>query len=643
MMMAAAMLFAPFVRAQKDSVKTAVLDEVTVTANKIEQKQNTTGKVVTVIGKDKIEKSIGKNVSQLLNEQVGINIIGSLNNAGSVQTLYMRGASSGRTLILLDGIPVNDPSMINNEFDLNLLSLNDVERIEICRGAQSTLYGSDAEAGVINIITDKKNIEKAVNVKATVAAGNYNTFKENVQVYGKIKGFSYTTRYARMDTKGFSAAYDSTGKQNYDNDGYHGDVANASLRYDFNQHFAAKTYVQYSRYNTGLDAGPYIDDKDYTAANKSLGAGAGFEYKSDRATFAANYRYFDVTRNYFNDSTDHPGYLSRDDYYGKTQYAELYGNIKLNKNFGLLVGGDFRFNAMNQYNFGTYPASQWGPAGTYSSQLDSTMHQSSVYASVLFHALNQKLNIELGGRYNNHSKYGNNSTYTFNPSYKINDHFRLFGSIASSFKAPTLYQLYSSSGNPNLKPETSVNYEAGVQYKNKILNTRAVYFNRNIKDGIDYDYINYQYFNFNEQNVAGIELEAAMQATDKLNVAVNYSYTNANEKTQSRENFKDTTYNYALRRPRHMFNVNAGYQFTKALYANISGKYVGSRYDVGGYMTKDQQLDAYFIVNAYAEYEVKSWMKLFANFQNLTNKKFFDIAGYNSIPFMFTAGITVHL
>ena len=118
--------------AQKDTTTSKVLDEVVVTANKQEQKQSTTGKVITVITKAQIEKSTGKTVAQLLNEQAGITINGAYNNAGSVQTIFMRGGSAGRTLVLMDGIPVNDPSQINNDFDLNLFSITDVERIEIC-------------------------------------------------------------------------------------------------------------------------------------------------------------------------------------------------------------------------------------------------------------------------------------------------------------------------------------------------------------------------------------------------------------------------------------------------------------------------------------------------------------------------------
>jgi vitamin B12 transporter len=175
----AAVLFASTLHAQQtDSVKTSELDEVTITANKTPQKQSQTGKVVSVITKSQLEKSSGKTLGQVLNEQAGLTINGSLNNAGTNQGVYMRGANIGRTLILIDGVPMYDPSFINSEADLNLVALNDIERIEIARGAQSTLYGSDAVAGVINIITTKTDVNKPVNAKAGLSYGSFNTSGE---------------------------------------------------------------------------------------------------------------------------------------------------------------------------------------------------------------------------------------------------------------------------------------------------------------------------------------------------------------------------------------------------------------------------------------------------------------------------------
>ncbi|MBS1566139.1 MAG: TonB-dependent receptor, partial [Bacteroidetes bacterium] len=249
---------AQYAAAQKDTLQ---LDEVVVTANKFAQKQSTTGKVITVIGKDQISKSQAKTVGQLLNEQAGVIISGALNNLGTNQSIYVRGANSGRTLVLLDGIPVSDPSLINNEFDLNLFSIDNVERIEICKGAQSTLYGSDAVAGVINIITVKQDVKKPFNLNATLSGGNYGTYKGNAQVYGKAGKLSYTARYAKIKTNGFSAAYDSSGKKSFDNDSYNGDIANAQLAYQVTPELMFKTFALYSRYKAGVDNGVFSDDK----------------------------------------------------------------------------------------------------------------------------------------------------------------------------------------------------------------------------------------------------------------------------------------------------------------------------------------------------------------------------------------------
>ncbi len=123
-------------------------------------------------------------------------------------------------------------------------------------------------------------------------------------------------------------------------------------------------------------------------------------------------------------------------------------------------------------------------------------------------------------------------------------------------------------------------------------------------------------------------------------ITANYTLITGEEQTQSRKSFGDTTYNHLLRRPKHNLNINISYQFTPALFVSINGKSVGSRFDTGGYRSEDVLLESYFLLNAYAEYKHSDHVKFFADFQNITNKKFFDIRGYNAIPFLISGGIT---
>ena len=122
----------------QDSTSTTTLDEVFVTATKFQQKQSSTGKMVTVINQETLQRNAGKTISEIINYQAGIFINGASNNLGTNPDVYMRGSGLGNTLILIDGIPVCDPSQINNTFDLSMISLGQVERIEILKGAQST-------------------------------------------------------------------------------------------------------------------------------------------------------------------------------------------------------------------------------------------------------------------------------------------------------------------------------------------------------------------------------------------------------------------------------------------------------------------------------------------------------------------------
>lgn len=623
----------------QDTSGSKQLDEVIITANRMEQKQSQTGKVVTVIGKDILDKSEGKSVAQILNEQAGITINGALNNAGTVQTVFMRGAASGRVLVLIDGIPVGDPSFINNEYDLNFLSVQDISRIEIAKGAQSTLYGSDAVAGVINIITTKKNIQQPINLQSTVAVGNYNQLNGHLQLFGKAGKLSYQTKYAIIHTGGFSAASDTSGNKGFDRDGYNGHQWSAAVQYQLQPSLQFRSFLQYSKYKSAVDASAFTDDKDFTIRNSNLSTGAGFSYQHKIISVTGNYQYSENIRHFLNDSGDISGFstFSKDDYFSKSQYLELYANIRLGKSFTLLQGVDYRFGSFNnQY----LSLSSFGPYTTAFN--DTSVQQSSIYTSLIYSSTDKKLNIELGGRVNFHSQYGNNTTYTFNPSYAFNEQWRVFGSIASGFKAPGLYQLYSGYGNPKLKPEESKNFELGIQHQAKQVKQRLVYFYRAIQSGIDFDYVNYIYFNFAKQFVRGFEYETNIQFNQHFGLSANYTYISGTEISQSRLSFKDTAYQYLLRRPAHQFNITATYQLQK-LTASITGKYTGNRYDVSGYQVDDSRLNAYFLLNAYVGYTFTNHLKLFADFQNIGNTHFYDLRGFNSIPFMVKTGVTLNL
>ena len=625
--------------AQKDSSGTRVLDEVVVTANKQEQKQSTTGKVISVISREQLERSSGKTVAQILNETTGITINGAYNNLGTNQSVFMRGAATGRTLILMDGIPLSDPSMINNEFDLNLFSLNNVERIEVCRGAQSTIYGSDAIAGVINIITVKEGTGKPLGAKATLSAGNMNTLKGNLQVFGQVNKLTYSVRASRMKTDGFSTAQDTAGNKGFDKDGYDGSSSSASAQYKINERFSIKGFAMYSANKAGIDEGIFKDDRYYNTINNVLNTGTGFQYKTARFSLTANYQFSQTNRAYERDSTDKKvfSYFVRNNYFAKTQFGEIYANIILGSKLSLLQGVEYKYGSMNnQYK----SVSAFGP---YSSGFnDTSFSQTSVYSSLLFN--NKKgLASDLGVRYNHHSKYGTNFTFSFNPSVSISENTRFFGSVATGFKAPSIYQLFDQySGQPDLKAEKSTSVELGVANTGNQFSSRLVVFYRKINNGIDYDYVRYQYFNFVKQNVLGVEYETNTRITDRISLKANFSFLSISDSTQSRQSFKDTGYTYGLRRPGININASLNYQYNN-LFISISSKYVSSRYDIGGYKTGDVSLPAYAILNAYGEYSFSKRYKLFLDAQNITGKKFYDLRGFNSIPFIISSGISIQL
>ena len=620
---------AKMVSAQQD---TTTLDEVVVTANKMAQKQSTTGKVVTVITKSDLEKMGNKNLATLLQEQVGVTVNGSSNNAGSVQTIFTRGASGGRTLVLLDGIPVNDPSFINNDLDLNLFATSSIERIEICRGAQSTLYGSDAIAGVINIITTSKDISRPLQINASSILGSFGTQKNNLQVAGKKNKWSYSGRLAHTNSNGFSAANDTTGKNNFDADYYKGLAVHGQINYAATEHFSVKAFSMYNKYKAGVDAGVFRDDRDFTIENSSLLLGTGFVYKKNDFQITGTYQHNTLDRHFLNDSAHKTStWFEKNDYAAASDYAEIYTSVKLSDRLTALAGLDYRKGSYSQ-NY--LSVSGWGP---YKFN-DPTRYaeQSAIYGSLLYTSLNKKLTLELGGRANKHSVYGNNQTFTFNPSFAVNANTRIFASVSTGFKAPSLFQI---SINDKLDPEKATSYEAGFSYQNKTLQTRLVYFNRQTANGIDYNYINYQYFNYVKQAVNGLEFEIRKSITHQISAFANYTFLAGKETTQNRITNKDTiTYDYLLRRPAHQLNMGISAQVNSKLRLEITGRYASKRYDVGGYAVRDILLKSYATLAANVDYQLNKHWRFTADIQNFTNTKYYEVYGFKTMPLNASVG-----
>lgn len=640
----AAAIISSHALAQQDSAVLS-MKEVVLTASKYPQKQAETGKVMTVINRKDIERNLGRSLNEVLNTAVGTNIIGANSAPGTNQTVSIRGASAGNVLILLDGVPVNDPSVITNYFDLNLISLDQVERIEILKGGQSTLYGSDAVAGVINIIS-RKAAAPGAQVSATLTGGSYNTFKQNLGLAGRKKGFNYSAGYTHLSSAGFSAAYDEQGVGGFDKDGIDQHSAQAKLGFDLSNRLHINVNGTYNYYRADLDASAFTDEKDFTVKNDNGQAGAGLVYDHTRGSLRFNYLFNYVERRYLDDSTYKSSpYVdySRSRFIGRTHFAEIYNNWKWNK-LDILVGLDYRFNNTDQDYFST------GPFGPYEPPvLNNKMNQLSPYASLAWREA-KGFQLEAGARWNRHSEYGNNFTFNLNPSYRM-EHAKLFANFYTAFKAPTLYQLFDpASGNKDLEPEKGWIGEAGVEFfAQSSFTTRIVGFYRNTNNSIQYitvDPVNFfsQYRNVSKQLNYGLEWELSY-TPGKFNLASNFTYTDG-ETTSAFDGTgaplgKDTTYFDLYRIPKLALNLQLGYQFTSAFYSRVQLRAVSEREEFI-YGASPETLDGYATVDLYGEYRYSKVWRAFVELRNITDTKYFDIRGYNARRFNFAAGVTMN-
>ena len=604
-----------------------IMDRVVITANKFPQKQSGTGKIISVITREQIMQSGGKNLSEVLNEQNGIIVNGATSNQGTYQSLYMLGATTAYTLILLDGVPLNDPSNVGGTYDLRLLSLDNIERIEILKGSQSTLYGSNAVAGVINIISKKPASTKPL-FNGLLTYGSYNSFKGNANISQKTKWLEYDINYVYNRTDGISEAKDTTGKANFDKDGFTQHAMQTVFGINITDNFKLSPYYRFTQFKGDYDDAAFTDGRNdhYSASLFNTGLTGYYIYKTGTIHF--NYGYDFTKRDYI---SMYPEFITK----GKFHQAEAYADQRLSSRTRLVAGLNYQSSSVEDR--------------------DTINNIISPYASLSFSQ--EELHLEISGRFNHHNRYGNNFNYSLNPSYLIHDKMKLFANVSSGFRPPTLNEMLPSQyqlQNFNLKPEKSVNVEGGIQIwlLDKKFSILANYFNRHLKDAIVYtnDPVTFMglYINRDQQNDHGAEAEINYQPNKKFSFKASYNYIYGKGK-QKTDAGKDSTFYNLIRRPKNNAHIFISYKINSNFFVSsslqITGKRTDTYFDPVSFNSSEVDLKACVLWNLYAEYDfLKDKLNFFVDAKNLTNKKnYYEIYGYNVRGFNLTGGFRFQL
>jgi len=588
------------------------LKDVVISATKNDQKQSQTGKVVTIISREVLGRSNGKSLPDLLSEQAGIVISGGNSNQGKDKSIFIRGALGGYTLVLIDGIVQNDPASISGTFDLRLFSIDQIDHIEILKGGQSTIYGSDAVAGVINIIT-KKGGPKGNTIYGVASAGSFETYKGTIGLNGGVEGFSYNINYTHLKTDGISEAAVPPGSAAiFDKDGFKTDGLNANFGIKLDEHFSVNPFLRYFYGDYKIDQDGFTDGlPSNSSILKQFSAGFNSEYKFNTGKITLNYSHESNSNDV---KSSYAGFPSNFLNFGKLNVVDLFYNQKLGNKLDLLVGIDNRKMKL------------------VTDTKNPTTNIFAAYGSLFLHDLSI-FNLEVGGRYNKHDQYGENSTYSITPSVNIIKEVKLFGTVSTAFKVPTLNMLFGQYGaNLDLKPERSQNYEAGINLNiaDEAFTLRIAGFKRDLTDAIVYTT---GYINEGNQKYKGFEVEPAAKFS-VFNINGYYAFVEGNTGTT----------NFLIRRPKHTFGINAGAQATDNLYASVNFRYFGKRFDTNFISYLNEEMPSYNLFNAYIEYALaKKRVKVFFDAKNILNKKYTEIIGYNTPGFNFNTGVSFNI
>lgn len=589
----------------------AQLGEIVVTATRDEVPIEQVGSSITVITAKQIEQQQKQTVADALRMVPGLDLVRTGSFGGST-AVFMRGAKSEHTLVLIDGIQMNDPSSTGGGYNFSNLTTDNIERIEILRGPQSTLYGSHAIGGVINIIT--KRGDGKLKGFLSAEGGSFATARESAGINGGNDLLQYSLSVSRLDTGGVSAAGERYG--NTERDGYQNTAVAGRLGITPTSNSEIDLTLRYDRSHTSVDngGGAGNDDPNHIMKSDEL----FFRSQGWLSLFNGLWEqklgvsFSDISWRDDNDRDNTDLEILRSSFHGQGVKLDWQHTLKLHKTTTLVLGAETtEENAKSDYF-----SNLWG-INSFDERFART---TGVY-------LQDQLNLfdawfsTFGVRVDEHSKFGTEATYRFTTSYLIKQtDTRLKGSYGTGFKAPSLYQLYSSYGSPDLKPDKSIGWDLGLEQGLPFLQTTlgATWFRNEYSQMIDFDMTTWKYNNVAKAHSQGLELTAALQPVDDLTLKAAYTYTETKD---------DLTGNQLTRRPKNKLTFDANYSFLKKANVNLGLVYVGTRY---ADTANTQKMKDYLLVNLAGSYDITKNLQLFGRVNNLFDRQYEEVAGYGT-------------
>ncbi|MDQ8203140.1 TonB-dependent receptor [Pelagicoccus sp. SDUM812003] len=585
------------------------LDAVVAVASRMELPIQQVGSSVIVL--DDFE--LGANEATFLSDSLrAIPGFYLRNNGGPGGSFGMttRGLSGNRPTVLLNGIEVSNPAsgqMIN----LGNLFTGATSRVEILKGAQSSLYGADALAGVIAIDTLSPDMRGA---RAGIAYGSYDTYEYSLGHSGSSGPLKWSVDGMIYESEGFSAQDPAYGPAWADEDSYDNKALSSALEYnlpnDARVFFSAYYSDAYSEFDPGDPSWVWGEPKsDNYAINETTFAKAGTDFRvNDNWTSVASVAYSNV--NYMSVSDDNNA--ATDDRYfsnGDRYQIEWQNTVQMSENWRFVAGAEHEIED-NRSDVGDRD--------------DTSVFMENVISA------SEDLDVTLGARYDDNSAYGTETTYRATFSYRIDPvDARLRGSYGTSFQAPSFYQLYNGFyGNPDLNPETGEGWDLGIEktfVDGRVFLSSSI-FGYDITDKINWNGV---YQNVGEYQSKGIETSARYHVSEDLRVHASHTYSDAEEGGVE-----------ALRVPRNIVSLGGHWiGMDGKLSINADALFVSSQYSSSGGRATGQKNVGYNVVNLAARYELNEQSELWMRIGNLFDEEYQEIAGYQTAGANYKAGV----